>query len=76
MSSNYWFDLVPRTWDFIRATPSGTAVFTMSSGPIKCADAPTPKDRWDVDEICARGGPAGANGVDAKTTAAVCKRRQ
>lgn len=40
VSSNYRFDLAPRTWDFIRETRSGTAVFTMPSGPIKCAGAP------------------------------------
>jgi sulfide:quinone oxidoreductase len=40
VSSNYRFDLAPRTWEFIRATRSGTAVFTMPSGPIKCAGAP------------------------------------
>jgi len=40
VSSNYRFDLAPRTWDFIRQTRSGTAVFTMPSGPIKCAGAP------------------------------------
>ena len=31
VSSNYRFDLAPRTWDFIRNTRSGTAVFTMPS---------------------------------------------
>ena len=40
VSSNYRFDLAPRTWDFIRTTRSGSAVFTMPSGPIKCAGAP------------------------------------
>jgi len=40
VSSNYRFELAPRTWDFIRNTRSGTAVFTMPSGPIKCAGAP------------------------------------
>lgn len=40
VSSNYLFDLAPRTWEFIRDTRSGTAVFTMPSGPIKCAGAP------------------------------------
>jgi sulfide:quinone oxidoreductase len=40
VSSNYRFDLAPRTWDFIRATSGGTAVFTMPPGPIKCAGAP------------------------------------
>jgi sulfide:quinone oxidoreductase len=40
VSSNYRFDLAPRTWDLIRNTTSGTAVFMMPSGPIKCAGAP------------------------------------
>ncbi|MEW5810079.1 MAG: FAD/NAD(P)-binding oxidoreductase [Actinomycetota bacterium] len=40
VSSNYRFDLAPRTWDFIRDLREGTAVFTMPSGPIKCAGAP------------------------------------
>lgn len=40
VSSNYRFDLAPLTWEFIRDTKSGTAVFSMPSGPIKCAGAP------------------------------------
>lgn len=40
VSSNYRFDLAPRTWDFIRPLRSGTAVFTVPSGAIKCAGAP------------------------------------
>ncbi|AKK25570.1 FAD/NAD(P)-binding oxidoreductase [Mycobacterium sp. EPa45] len=40
VSSNYRFDLAPRTWDFIRNTRSGSAVFMMPAGPIKCAGAP------------------------------------
>ena len=40
VSSNYRFDLAPRTWDFIRTMRSGTAVFTVPSGAIKCAGAP------------------------------------
>jgi sulfide:quinone oxidoreductase len=40
VSSNYRFDLAPRTWDFIRDTTGGTALFTMPPGPIKCAGAP------------------------------------
>ncbi len=40
VSSNYRYDLAPRTWDFIRSTRSGTAVFAMPAGPIKCAGAP------------------------------------
>ncbi len=40
VSSNYQFDLAPKTWEMIRGMRSGTAVFTMPSGPIKCAGAP------------------------------------
>ncbi|HUZ24622.1 MAG TPA: FAD/NAD(P)-binding oxidoreductase [Streptosporangiaceae bacterium] len=40
VSSNYRFDLAPRTWEFIRGLRGGTALFTMPAGPIKCAGAP------------------------------------
>ncbi|MFR9806995.1 FAD-dependent oxidoreductase [Pseudonocardia sp. RS010] len=40
VSSNYTYGLAPRTWARIRAMRSGTAVFAMPSGPIKCAGAP------------------------------------
>ena len=40
VSSNYRFDLAPRTWDGIRGMRSGTALFTMPPGAIKCAGAP------------------------------------
>ena len=40
VSSNYRPDLAPKTWEFIQGLRSGTAVFTMPSGPIKCAGAP------------------------------------
>src|SRR5487761_919398 len=40
VSSNYQFDLAPKTWDFIKGLRSGTAIFGMPSGPIKCAGAP------------------------------------
>lgn len=40
VSSNYRYDLAPKTWDFIRQTRSGSAVFMMPSGPMKCAGAP------------------------------------
>ncbi|WP_019971688.1 FAD/NAD(P)-binding oxidoreductase [Mycobacterium sp. 141] len=39
-SSNYERALAPKTWELIRNMRSGTAVFTMPSGPIKCAGAP------------------------------------
>lgn len=40
VSSNYTMELAPKTWELIQATRSGTAVFTMPAGPIKCAGAP------------------------------------
>jgi sulfide:quinone oxidoreductase len=40
VSSNYTYDLAPKTWQVMREVRSGTAVFTMPSGPIKCAGAP------------------------------------
>jgi sulfide:quinone oxidoreductase len=40
VSSNYQMDLAPKTWDFIKGMRRGTAVFSMPSGPIKCAGAP------------------------------------
>jgi len=40
VSSNYTYELAPKTWDFIQSTKRGSAVFTMPSGPIKCAGAP------------------------------------
>lgn len=40
VSSNYGYDTAPKTWDLIRRTTHGTALFTMPAGPIKCAGAP------------------------------------
>lgn len=40
VSSNYHYDLAPKTWQLIKRMRSGTAVFTMPAGSIKCAGAP------------------------------------
>lgn len=40
VSSNYTIDLAEQTWENIRNTRQGTALFTMPKGPIKCAGAP------------------------------------
>jgi len=40
VSTNYSYELAPKTWELIRGMRSGTAVFTMPTGPIKCAGAP------------------------------------
>lgn len=40
VSSNYRFDLAPRTWEFLKDLRGGTAVFTHPPGAIKCPGAP------------------------------------
>ncbi|MFD5565104.1 NAD(P)/FAD-dependent oxidoreductase [Kitasatospora griseola] len=40
LSSNYSFQHAPATWRFIRETRSGSAVFSMPTGAIKCGGAP------------------------------------
>ncbi|WP_235834446.1 NAD(P)/FAD-dependent oxidoreductase [Actinomadura logoneensis] len=40
LSSNYLAETAPATWRFIRDTRSGSAVFSMPPGAIKCAGAP------------------------------------
>jgi len=40
VSSNYRYDLAPKTWDFIKDMRGGSAVFTMPDGAIKCGGAP------------------------------------
>ena len=40
VSSNYRYDLAPKTWELIQRTTSGTVIFTQPAGPIKCAGAP------------------------------------
>lgn len=40
VSSNYVLDSTAKTWTNIQQTKSGTALFTMPAGPIKCAGAP------------------------------------
>lgn len=40
MCSNYSYDTVDKTWEFIRTVRGRTAGFTQPSTPIKCAGAP------------------------------------
>ncbi|MEW2491668.1 FAD/NAD(P)-binding oxidoreductase [Streptomyces sp. NPDC048411] len=40
LSSNYLPHTAPATWRFIRGTRSGSAVFSMPTGAIKCGGAP------------------------------------
>lgn len=39
-STNYRFDLAPKTWNLIRNFKGGVALFHMPSAPIKCPGAP------------------------------------
>ncbi|MBT2586404.1 NAD(P)/FAD-dependent oxidoreductase [Arthrobacter sp. ISL-95] len=38
-SSHYEFELAPKLWTLLSSMTSGTVVFTMPSGPVKCAGA-------------------------------------
>jgi sulfide:quinone oxidoreductase len=38
-ASHYEFDLAPKAWTLLSSLKTGTAVFTMPSGPVKCAGA-------------------------------------
>lgn len=38
-ASHYEFDLAPKAWTLLSGLSSGTAVFTMPAGPIKCGGA-------------------------------------
>jgi sulfide:quinone oxidoreductase len=40
VASNYRVDLAEQMWQNIKSLTSGTALFTMPAGPIKCAGAP------------------------------------
>ncbi len=40
VTSNYRYDLAPYTWNLVRKTKSGRAIFTQPPMPIKCAGAP------------------------------------
>ncbi len=40
VTSNYSYDVVDKTWDFLRSFKGGNAVFTYPATPIKCAGAP------------------------------------
>ncbi|MEO3943165.1 FAD/NAD(P)-binding oxidoreductase [Paenarthrobacter nicotinovorans] len=38
-ASHYEFELAPKAWSLLRSVRSGTVIFTMPSGPIKCGGA-------------------------------------
>jgi len=53
--SNYAYDQVGKTWDFLKNFRGGKAVFTFPSGPIKCAGAPQ-KIMWLAEHHMRRAG--------------------
>ena len=53
--SNYSYDYVDQTWEFIRDFKGGTAVFTFPNTPVKCAGAPQ-KIMYLADEAFRRSG--------------------
>ena len=57
VASNYRYDLAPQTWEFIRGLRSGTALFTMPAGPVKCAGDPA-EDRLPGGRLVAEPGRA------------------
>jgi sulfide:quinone oxidoreductase len=40
VSTNYRFDLAPKTWQFLQKFKGGVALFTAPSTPVKCGGAP------------------------------------
>ena len=40
VTSNYRYDLAPYTWELVKKTEEGVAIFTQPPMPIKCAGAP------------------------------------
>jgi sulfide:quinone oxidoreductase len=40
VTSNYRYDLAPYTWNLVKQTQQGKAIFTQPAMPIKCAGAP------------------------------------
>ncbi|MFB7470750.1 FAD-dependent oxidoreductase [Kitasatospora sp. NPDC056184] len=59
LSSNYLPQHAPATWRFIRGTRSGSAVFSMPAGAIKCGGAPQKiaylaADHWRKEGVLGR----------------------
>jgi len=61
-STNYSFELAPKTWDLIRDFRGGVALFTNPGTPIKCAGAPQ-KIMYLAADHFRRNGVAGADVV-------------
>jgi sulfide:quinone oxidoreductase len=57
--SNYSFDTVESTWQFLRGMTAGRAIFTMPGTPVKCGGAPQ-KIMWLAEHHFRRAGVRGA----------------
>lgn len=55
VTSNYSYDCVEKTWEFLNNFQGGNAIFTMPVGPIKCAGAPQ-KIMWLADDAFRKAG--------------------
>lgn len=59
VTSNYRYDLAPYTWELVRKTKSGRAIFTQPPMPIKCPGAPQKAmylscSKWRKDKVLDR----------------------
>jgi sulfide:quinone oxidoreductase len=57
--SNYSFETVESTWQFLRGMTAGRAIFTMPGTPVKCGGAPQ-KIMWLAEHHFRRAGVRGA----------------
>lgn len=53
--SNYSYDLVDKTWEFIKNFKGGTAVFTQPNTPVKCGGAPQKIAYLAEEQFCKNG---------------------
>jgi sulfide:quinone oxidoreductase len=60
--SNYSYDLVDKTWEFINGFKGGTALFTQPATPIKCGGAPQ-KIAYLADEVFRKNGVRGQSKI-------------
>jgi len=67
--SNYSYDSVGKTWEFIRSFKGGNAVFTQPGTPIKCGGAPQ-KIMYLADDRFRKQGVRGASNVIFATAGA------
>ncbi len=70
VSTNYVFDLAPKTWTMIENFKGGTALFHMPGAPVKCPGAPQ-KIMYLAADRFRRKGLRGANVIYGSGTASI-----